>query len=135
MTRKEYIYTRVLARRNEGFYCLSWRNAYISLSLGNMILTTVIIASIVGILTVTFSLFLNRNQEKAIKQLQNDLMQETIRYNVELRLLEERYDKLFAQQDANVVKAAEQLNKQTVAALNQFETRFKSFQTNFTNNY
>ena len=100
-----------------------------------MILTTVIIASIVGVLTVTFSLFLNRNQEKAIKQLQNDLMQETIRYNVELRLLEERYDKLFAQQDANVVKAAEQLNKQTVAALNQFETRFKSFQTNFTNNY
>ena len=100
-------------------------------------MTELILAFTVGILLISLptGIYFIRQQQKLIKSLENRIIKEQIESHTRVKLLEQRYDKLFALQNANLEKATQQLQEKTDKNLNELETRFKAFKNNFTNNY
>ena len=96
-----------------------------------------VLAFTVGILLISLpiGIYFVRQQQKLIKSLENRITREQIESHTRVKLLEQRYDKLFAAQNANLDKAVKQLQEKTDKNLNELETRFKAFKNNFTNNY
>lgn len=96
-----------------------------------------VLAFTVGILLITLpiSIYFIRQQQKQVKNLESRITKEQIESHTRVKLLEQRYDKLFALQNANLEKATQQLQEKTGKNLNELETRFKAFKNNFTNNY
>ena len=100
-------------------------------------MTELILAFTVGILLISLPIGIHfiRQQQKLIKSFENRITKEQIESHTRVKLLEQRYDKLFALQNANLEKATQQLQEKTDKNLNELETRFKAFKNNFTNNY
>ena len=100
-------------------------------------MTELILASTVGIVLISLpvGIYFIRQQQKLIKSLENRITTEQIESHTRVKLLEQRYDKLFALQNANLSKAVQQLQEKTDKNLNELEIRFKAFKNNFTNNY
>ena len=96
-----------------------------------------VLAFTVGILLISLpiGIYFVRQQQQLIKSLENRITKEQIESHTRVKLLEQRYDKLFATQNANLDKAVKQLQEKTDKNLNELETRFKAFKNNFTNNY
>lgn len=96
-----------------------------------------VLASTVGILLISLpiSIYFIRQQQKQVRNLEDRITKEQIESHTRVKLLEQRYDKLFALQNANLEKATQQLQEKTGKNLNELETRFKAFKNNFTNNY
>jgi predicted PurR-regulated permease PerM len=100
-------------------------------------MTELILASTVGILLISLpiGIYFIRQQQKLIKSLENRITKEQIESHTRVKLLEQRYDKLFALQNANLDKSTQQLQEKAGENLKELETRFKAFKNNFTNNY
>ena len=100
-------------------------------------MTELTLAFTVGILLISLptGVYFIRQQQKLIKSFENRITKEQIESHTRVKLLEQRYDKLFALQNANLEKATQQLQEKTDKNLNELETRFKAFKNNFTNNY
>ncbi len=100
-------------------------------------MTELILASTVGILLISLpiGIYFIRQQQKLIKSLENRITKEQIESHTRVKLLEQRYDKLFAIQNANLDKSTQQLQEKAGENLKELETRFKAFKNNFTNNY
>ena len=96
-----------------------------------------VLAFTIGILLISLpvGIYFIRQQQKQVKNLEGRIIKEQIESHTRVKLLEQRYDKLFALQNANLEKAAQQLQGKADKNLNELETRFKAFKNNFTNNY
>ncbi len=96
-----------------------------------------ILASTVGILLISLPIgvYFIRQQQKQVKALEDRLIREQIESHTRVKLLEQRYDKLFAIQNANLEKSSRFLEEGNAKALSELEIRFKAFKNNFTNNY
>ena len=100
-------------------------------------MTELILASTVGILLISLpiGIYFIRQQQKQVRSLENRITKEQIESHTRVKLLEQRYDKLFAIQNANLDKSTQQLQEKAGENLKELETRFKAFKNNFTNNY
>lgn len=96
-----------------------------------------ILASTVGILLISLPIgvYFIRQQQKQVRALEDRLIKEQIESHTRVKLLEQRYDKLFAIQNANLEKSSRFLEEGNAKALSELEIRFKAFKNNFTNNY
>lgn len=96
-----------------------------------------VLAFTVGILLISLpiGIYFIRQQQKQVRNLEGRITKEQIESHTRVKLLEQRYDKLFALQNANLEKATQQLQEKTDKNLNELEVRFKAFKNNFTNNY
>jgi len=100
-------------------------------------LIEIVLAFNVGITLITLpvGIYFIKQQQKQIKNLEKQLTIEKIENHTRVKLLEDRYDKLFATQNANLEKTQQALYENNQKALNELELRFKGFKNNFTNNY
>jgi uncharacterized protein HemX len=100
-------------------------------------MTELILAFTVGILLISLpiGIYFIRQQQKLIKSLENRIIKEQIESHTRVKLLEQRYDRLFAIQNANLEKASKVLKEENAKALNELQLHFKAFKNNFTNNY
>lgn len=100
-------------------------------------LIEIVLAFNVGItlITLPIGIYFIKQQQKQIKNLEKQLITEKIENHTRVKLLEDRYDKLFATQNANLEKTQQALYENNQKALNELELRFKGFKNNFTNNY
>ena len=100
-------------------------------------MTELILASTVGILLISLpiGIYFIRQQQKQVRGLEKRITKEQIESHTRVKLLEQRYDKLFAIQNANLDKSTQQLQEKAGENLKELETRFKAFKNNFTNNY
>ena len=96
-----------------------------------------ILAFTIGILLISLpiGIYFIRQQQKQVRNLENRVLKEQIESHTRVKLLEQRYDKLFALQNTNLEKATQQLQEKANKNLNELEVRFKAFKNNFTNNY
>ena len=96
-----------------------------------------ILASTVGILLISLPIgvYFIRQQQKQVEILRNRLTTEQIESHTRVKLLEQRYDRLFATQNANLERASKVLKEENAKALNELQLHFKAFKNNFTNNY
>ena len=100
-------------------------------------LIEIVLAFNVGITLTTLpvGIYFIKQQQKQIKNLEKQLTIEKIENHTRVKLLEDRYDRLFATQNANLEKTQQTLYENNQKALNELELRFKGFKNNFTNNY
>lgn len=100
-------------------------------------LIEIVLAFNVGITLITLptGIYFIKQQQKQLKNLEKQLITEKIENHTRIKLLEDRYDKLFATQNANLEKTQQTLYQNNQKALNELELRFKGFKNNFTNNY
>ena len=100
-------------------------------------MTELTLAFTVGILLISLptGVYFIRQQQKLIKSLENRITKEQIESHTRVKLLEQRYDRLFAIQNANLEKASKVLKEENAKALNELQLHFKAFKNNFTNNY
>ena len=100
-------------------------------------LIEIILAFNVGITLIALpvGIYFIKQQQKQIKNLEKQLTIEKIENHTRIKLLEDRYDRLFATQNTNLEKTQQALYENNQKALNELELRFKGFKNNFTNNY
>ena len=96
-------------------------------------MTELILAFTVGILLISLpiGIYSIRQQQKLIKSLENRIIKEQIESHTRVKLLEQRYDKLFALQNANLEKATQQLQENTDKNLNEVENIKRKVYKNF----